>query len=46
LDLKIIMRTLVTMVRRADVDADELDVPEFLGTARRERSAPLTGVER
>jgi sugar transferase EpsL len=46
LDLKIILRTLFSMIRRAESSADGLDVPEFMGTARREQRAPFTGAER
>jgi sugar transferase EpsL len=46
LDLKILMRTVFSLFGHDDVSADGLDVPEFLGTTRRDRSAPLTGVER
>jgi len=46
LDLKILMRTVFSLFGHDDASADGLDVPEFLGTTRRDRSAPLTGVER
>jgi lipopolysaccharide/colanic/teichoic acid biosynthesis glycosyltransferase len=44
LDMRILARTLLKVVRSADVSADgDLDVPVFQGTVDRERGAPLTG---
>jgi lipopolysaccharide/colanic/teichoic acid biosynthesis glycosyltransferase len=43
LDLRILIQTLFTLFRGADVTDDGLDVPEFMGTAGRERGVQLTG---
>lgn len=45
LDLKILARTLVHVIRGAEPSDDGLDVPEFLGTAGPNHGAPFTGVK-
>jgi len=47
LDLKILVQTILRLVRNRDDTDDGLDVPEFFGVmADRERDATLTGVKR
>ncbi|HEX6050917.1 MAG TPA: sugar transferase [Gemmatimonadaceae bacterium] len=46
LDLQILMQTLAAVVSRADGSADGLDVPEFIGTAARDRESTSTGMTR
>ena len=43
LDLKIVARTALKLIRRSDATDDGLDVTEFLGTTDRGRATPLTG---